>query len=250
MVIDVEKLPLHGDGGLFELLCGVPDTRKRRGVRHKLQSLLATAICAVLAGARSFTAMAEWGAEQSRETLERLGSTRGKAPSERSYRRLFERIDVEDFDRRTGEWVAAQQQLAAGKGLALDGKTLRGSGDGEKPATQLLSAILHGSSAVVAQVAVESKTNEITKVGPLLAGLDIQGVVVTGDALLTQREIARHLVEDKHADYVFTAKGNQPTLRKDISDLFAMQEQEARRQQARTKPPDAEAFPPSAQNRR
>jgi predicted transposase YbfD/YdcC len=196
MVIDVEKLPLHGDGGLFELLCGVPDTRKRRGVRHKIQSLLATAICAVLAGARSFTAMAEWGAEQSRETLERLGSTRGNAPSERSYRRLFERIDVEDFDRRTGKWIAEQQQLAAGKSLALDGKTLRGSGDGEKPAIHLLSAILHGSSAVVAQVAVESKTNEITKVEPLLAGLDIQGVVVTGDALLTQREIARHLVED------------------------------------------------------
>jgi len=249
MVLDVEKLPLDGQGGLFDILRGVPDARKRRGVRHPIQSLLGTAICSVLAGARSFTAMGEWAAEQSRETLERLGSKRGKAPSERTYRRLFDSIDVEDLDRRTGSWIAEQQRLEAGSGLAMDGKTVRGSGDGEKPALHLLSAIMHGSSAVVAQVAVESKTNEITKVEPLLAGLDIQGVVVTGDALLTQREIARHLVEDKRADYVFTAKDNQPTLRKDISDLFAMQEQEARQQQARTKPP-AEAFPPSAQDRR
>lgn len=251
MVLDVEKLPLAGQGGLFEILASVPDPRKRRGVRHKVQSLLATAICAVLAGARSFTALGEWAAEQSTETLQRLGSKRGKAPSERTYRRLFATLDVEDLDRRTGNWIAAQQRLKPGSGLAMDGKTVRGSGDGDKPALHLLSAILHGSSVVVAQVAVESKTNEITKVEPLLSGLDIQGVVVTGDALLTQREIARHLVEDKHADYVFTAKDNQPTLKKDIADLFAAQEQQAQRQpRTRKTPPEAEAFPPSAQDPR
>lgn len=249
MVIDVEKLPLHGQGGLFDILSGVSDPRKRRGVRHKIQSLLATAICAVLAGARSFTAMAEWAAEQSRETLERLGSRRGKAPSERTYRRLFDSIDVQDLDRRTGNWIAEQHRLQPGAGLAMDGKTVRGSSDGEKPALHLLSAIVHGSGAVVAQVAVESKTNEITKVEPLLEGMNIEGVVVTADALLTQREIARHLVDDKHADYVFTVKDNQPTLRKDIADFFAMEEQEAkRRQQAGNTPPETEAFPPSAQD--
>jgi len=251
MVIEVEKLPLHGQGGLFEILREVPDPRKRRGVRHKMQSLLATAICSVLAGARSFIAMAEWAAEQSRETLVRLGSKRGKAPSERTYRRLFDTIDVVDIDRRTGSWVVEQQRLQAGAGLAMDGKTVRGSRDAGKTALHLLSAIVHGSSTVVAQVAVDAKTNEITQVEPLLSGLDIQGVVVTADALLTQREIARHLVEDKHADYVFTAKDNQPTLRKDIADLFATQEQAAkRRQQRRKQPPAAEAFPPSAPDRR
>ncbi len=251
MVIDLQKLPLDGQGGLFEILASVPDSRKRRGVRHKVQSLLATAICAVLAGARSFTAMGEWAAEQSVETLQRLGSKRGKAPSERTYRRLFDSLDVEDLDRRTGNWIAAQQRLEPGSGLAMDGKTVRGSGDGKKPAIHLLSAILHGSSAVMAQIAVESKTNEITKVEPLLANLNLEGVVVTGDALLTQREIARHLVEDKHADYVFTAKDNQPTLKKDIAGLFSAQEQEAKRgQQARKEPPATEAFPPSAPDRR
>jgi len=245
MVIDVQRLPLDGQGGLFEILRAMPDTRKRRGVRHQIQSLLATAICAVLAGARSFTAMEQWAAEQSRETLKRLGSQRGKAPSERTYRRLFANIDVQELDRRTGKWIAEQHRLLPGSGLAVDGKTMRGSRDGDKPALHLLSAIVHGRGTVIAQVAVESKTNEITRVEPLLEGMDIEGVVVTADALLTQREIARHLVEDKHADYVLTAKDNQPTLRKDIADLFRMQQQEAkRRQHACKKIPATESFPP------
>ena len=75
--------------------------------------------------------------------------------------------------------------------------------------------------------------------------------MVTADTLVTQREIARHLVEDKHADYVLTVKDNQPSLRKDISELFASEEQDAlRRQRASDKPPKAEAFPPSARDGR
>jgi predicted transposase YbfD/YdcC len=249
MVIDAEKLPLDGQGGLFEILVRFPDSRKRRGVRHKIQSVLATAICAVLAGARNFASMAEWAAEQPRQTLIRLGSKRGKPPSERTYRRVLGSIDVGELDRRTGAWVVEQRRLLPGSGLAMDGKTVRGSGDGDRGAIHLLSAIVHGSGAVVAQVAVESKTNEITQVGPLLDGLDIKGCVVTADALLTQREIARHIVEDKQADYVFTVKDNQPTLRKDISDLFASEQEEAQRvQRARNKRAEGEAFPPSAQD--
>jgi len=248
MPIDVDKLPLHGHGGLFEILERFPDPRKRRGVRHQLPSLLATALCSVLAGGRSFLAMAEWAVEQSPETLQRLGSKRGRPPSERTYRRIFADLDVEAVDRCTGSWMAAQQRLQAGASLALDGKTVRGSGEGKtQGALHLLSAIVHGSGTVVAQVAVESKTNEITQVAPLLAGLDIQGAVVTGDALLTQREIARHLVQDKQAEYVFTVKDNHPTVRRDIAELFAAQQHDAQRlQQARTKRPQTDAFPPAA----
>ena len=232
MVVDVEKLPLQGQGGLFEILCAMPDPRKRRGVRHKIQGILATAICAVLAGARSITAMAEWAAEQSPQTLRRLGSKYGRPPSERTYRRIFASIDVEEVDRRMGRWVAAQQRCLSAAGLALDGKTVRGSGDGDKSALHLLSAIVHGSGAVVAQVAVESKTNEITRVEPLLEELNIEGAVVTADALLTQKKIAKHVVEEKKAHYVFVAKDNQPTLRQDIVTL------------------GLDAFPPSARDRR
>lgn len=219
MVVDVEKLPVEGQGGLFEILSEIPDPRQRRGVRHQIQSIMATALCAVLAGARSITAMAEWAAEQSPQTLRRMGSKYGRPPSERTYRRTFALVDVQEIDRRTGRWMAEQQRSLAAAAVALDGKTVRGSGDGDKGALHLLSAIVHGSGTVVAQVAVDSKTNEITRVEPLLEDLNIEGAVVTADALLTQKKIAEHLVQEKNAHYVFTAKDNQPTLRQDIATL-------------------------------
>jgi predicted transposase YbfD/YdcC len=247
MVMDVERLPLYGQGGLLEILEGFPDCRKRRGIRHRIESVLASALCAVLAGARSFVAIAEWADEQSADTLKHLGSKRGKPPSERTYRRVLHSIDVEELDRRTGAWMAEQQRLRAGAGLALDGKTVRGSSDGEQAALHLLSAIVHGSGTVAAQTAVDSKTNEITNVSPLLENLDIAGTVVTADALLCQREIARHIVEDKQADYVFTVKDNQPTLRQDISEQFVSERHDAERlQRARNPRSRANAFPPSA----
>jgi len=219
MALDVEKLPLQGQGGLFDILDGCPDARKARGKRHKLRNVLAIGVCSTLAGVRSMTGMAQWAAEQSPETLKVLGSKRGKAPSERTLRRVFSNVDVNEIDRRTGQWVAAQQPLTKGSALAIDGKTERGSRDSDTGARHLLSAVVHGNGTVVAQVDVDTKTNEITRVEPLFEGMDIKGCVVTADALLTQREIARHLVEDKEADYVFPVKDNQPTLRQDIETL-------------------------------
>jgi hypothetical protein len=229
MTLDVEKLPLEGEGGLFPVLGTITDPRKRRGVRHKVQSVIAIAVCATLAGARSFIAIAEWAAEQSREVLLKLGSKRGRPPSERTIRRVLQAVDAQEVDRLTGTWVAQQVQLQ-GSAISVDGKTLRGSRDGEQGAVHLLSVIVHGTGTVVAQVAVGEKTNEIPCIKPLLADLDLKGAVVTADALHTQRETARYIVEDKDADYVFTVKGNQPTLRQDIETLHL------------------DAFPPSAHN--
>jgi hypothetical protein len=217
MALEMERLPLDGEGGLFEILRTLPDPRKARGVRHRIEGLVSIALCATLAGARTLTAMAEWASEQSGQTLRRFGCQRGKPPSERTLRRILGQIDVEEVDRRTGCWMAAQHQRLAA--LALDGKTLRGSRDGETPARHLLSAVVHGTGAVLAQRSVDAKTNEITQVEPLLEDLELEGVVVTADALLTQRGLATHLVEEKKAHYVFTVKDNQPTLRRDIEAL-------------------------------
>ncbi len=74
VIVDVERLPLQGQDGLFDLLGRRTEFRKRRGRRHSLVSILAMAACAVLTGARSLEAMAEWAADQTRETLKRLGS--------------------------------------------------------------------------------------------------------------------------------------------------------------------------------
>ena len=243
--LQIEDLPLDGDGGLFAVLGIIADPRKRRGIRYSLQSVLAVAVCATLAGSRSFGAIHEWAADQSEELRRRLRCRCGRAPSERTLRRVLKAIDVQELDDKVGRWFASLGGLA-GRGLALDGKTLRGSRDGQDgDAVHLLAAVVHGSGEVVAQTRVDVKTNEITRVAPLLKDLDISGAVVTTDALLTQREIARHLVEDKGADYVFTVKDNQPTMRQDIALLFASEQEDAeRRHRTRGEPPGTEAFPP------
>jgi predicted transposase YbfD/YdcC len=197
-----------------------------------------------LAGQRAFTAIEEWARDQPKEVLKRLGCKYGRPPSERTFRRvLMHLVDVEEVDEGLGRWVAQQHDVLAGMGVALDGKTLRGSRDGDKKGVQLLSAVVHGCTVVVAQTRVSDKTNEIPCVRSLLAEVDIAGAVVTADALHTQTGTARHLVEDKKADYVFTVKDNQPTMRKDIEELFTAEEQQAQRKKAAQNLGN-EAFPP------
>lgn len=217
-VLHVELLPILGAHGLFERLGALIDPRKRRGVRHPLQSLLAMAACAVLSGATSICAITEWAMHLSAEQLRRFGSRRQSAPSERTFGRLLAAVDAAAFDRIVGQW-AAEHCERVGQALAIDGKTLRGSADGAAKAVHLLAALLHDDAVVTAQMSVPDKTNEIPCAKPLLAPLDLSGAVVTADALHTQHETARYLVEDKEADYLFTVKENQPTLYWELARL-------------------------------
>lgn len=229
MTIDVSQLPIGGQGGLMDLLGGLPDPRVRRGTRHPFCSILGVAVCAVLSGARSFLGIYDYAASLPWETLRLLGFRRKDwgAPSEATIRRVLQRTDTEALDQKVSAWLQAQG-LLPGQGLAVDGKTLRGSRDGQSPARHLLSAVLHEEGLVVAQQPVDQKSNEITAFKPLLDPVDIHGAVVTADAMHTQKETARYLVEEKQADYVFIAKDNQTTLREDIATV------------------DWDAFPPGA----
>jgi hypothetical protein len=152
------------------------------------------------------------------EIRKRLGSTRPQPPNESTFRRLFARIDPVEFDRKTSEWVRRHKEVV-GKGIALDGKTLRGSGDGDTPPVHLVSAVLHEDGTVLAQTRVAEKSNEITSVKPVLKELNVEGAVITGDAMFAQTEIAKYLVEEKKADYIFTVKDNQPGLRAAIENM-------------------------------
>ncbi len=231
VTLDVRRLPLDGRGGLLEVLRRIADPRRPRGVRYSVLSILAIAVCATLAGAQSLVAIAQWAQEQSPRTLRRLRCFRGRAPSEPTIRRVLSRLDGATLDQRVGAWLA-QQTAVAGQGVALDGKTLRGSAESTTPAVHLVGAVLHREGLVVAQHRVAEKTNEQTSVAPLLADCALTGAVVTGDAMFTQKTIATHLVEQKQADYLFTVKENQPTLRDDIVAL------------------QLDAFPPSAHDGR
>lgn len=248
--LDIDALQVEGEGGLLAVLETVFDVRKARGKRHPMQYVLAVCLCATLTGAKNFVAIAQWAADQSRETLIRLGAKYGRPPSERTIRRVLTQVDVQEIDEKTGCWVAQHTRLKAGDAVAIDGKTLRGSSDGAQQAVHLLSAVVHREGTTVAQTPVPGKTNEITCVEPLLKNVEIEGAVVTADALLTQKKIAKYIVDDRKADYVFTAKGNQPTLQQDIRYFFENEQREAERvRDARGRASDTEAFPPGTRNR-
>ena len=214
--VDVNKLPLDGEGGLVEVLREMVDPRKPRGIRHPLENVLAMAVMACLSGMRSYEAIAEWAKELPQDVLKRMKCWCWKAPSEPTFRRVLQMVDPDEVDRRVSAWLVA---LAESGAISLDGKTLRGSADGAKPAMHLLAAITHGQGVVVAQSQVGEKSNEIPGAKPLLERLDLAGVTVTADAMHTQTDLARHLVEEKKADYVLIVKDNQPTLRADIASL-------------------------------
>jgi uncharacterized protein DUF4338/DDE family transposase len=230
-MLDVNRLPLEGEGGLIELLRTVVDPRKPRGVRHPVVTVVAIAVCAALSGARGFTAIAEWAKDLSRDTLRRLGSRRWTAPSEPTIRRVLQKLDADALDAQIGPWLLQHGDLNGPAG-SVDGKTLRRAHDAGTQPPHLLSAILHQEEIVVAQREVGEKTNEIPELPRWLAPLPLAGAVVTADAMPTQEATARYLVEEKKADYLFTVKDNQPTLKQDIADLHL------------------ESFPPSAHHLR
>jgi hypothetical protein len=217
-MLDVNRLPLEGEGGLIEMLRTLVDPRQPRGVRHPLVAVVAIAVCAALAGGRSFHAVAEWAQDLSRETLRRWGSRRWTPPSEPTLRRVLQKLDADRLHVEIGRWLRQQPGVKA-QALSVDGKTLRGAREAGGTAPPLLSAILHQEGLVIAQRAVAEKTNEIPERPRRLAPLPLAGAVVTGDALHTQQDTARYLLAEKKADYVFTVKANQPTRKQDIADL-------------------------------
>lgn len=222
-------------GDLLTHLGTVADPRKRRGVRHRLTSLLAVAAAAVLAGARSFAAIGEWAADSSQEVLAALGvrfcarAGRHVAPDEATVRRALQAVDCDQLDAAVGAWLAARRPVAGSDttlkpAVAVDGKTVRGAREHADPgdrAPHLVSVVSHGDATVFGQRQVDEKSNEITAVQPLLAEVELAGTVVTADAMHTQRSLAEWLVTEKNAFYVFVVKANQPTLYEAVQTALA-----------------------------
>ncbi len=205
---------------LLPVLAAVPDPRARRGVRHQLAVILSLSLCAVLAGARSFTAIAEWAADADQATRDALGIT-GVVPCESTFRRTLQTLDADALDDAAGAWAHQRTIPAAGirRAVAVDGKALRGSGTADGPGRHLLAALDHGHGAVLGQVDVEAKTNEIPMFATLLDRVDLAGAVVTADALHAQRAHAEYLAIQRGAHYLLTVKRNQPGLHAQLAAL-------------------------------
>lgn len=213
--------------GLLERLAAVPDPRRAQGRRHPLTFVLALAACAVLAGAKSLTAIAEWAADAPPDVLAALsGPIREPAgplaPAEATVRRMLQRIDGDALDAAIGSWLADRDHLAhhprPARTPAVDGKTVRGARRADGAQVHLLAA-MSGIGYILAQREVGAKTNEITSFRPLLSPLELTGTVVTFDALHAQTAHARFLIEDKGAHYIAVIKGNRPALHRQLKAL-------------------------------
>ena len=211
---------------LREVLAEVVDPRARRGVRHPLVVVLAAAVCAVAAGAQSYVAIAEWVADLPVEAAAALGVAR-RCPCESTIRRVVQRLDGNRFDIVIGSWIQRRcaTRLPAGRrrAVAIDGKALRGTRTINEQPRHLLAVIDHQSRVVLGQinvngVAEQGKAGEIAAFAPLLDTLDLAEVVVTADALHTQRDHVAYL-HQRGAHWVFTVKGNQPRLRRQLAGL-------------------------------
>lgn len=134
---------------LLEALAGIPDPRSAHGRRHPLSAILALAVCAMLCGARSLYAIAQWGREHP-ELAETLGFRRTKAPCVATLHHLFRRLDVTAFEAALSGW--AQDALGDGnEAIAIDGKCLRGIHGEELPGVHLVAAYAQGAGLVLAQ---------------------------------------------------------------------------------------------------
>ncbi|WP_433793800.1 ISAs1 family transposase [Actinoplanes sp. CA-252034] len=209
-------------GGLVAALADVPDPRARRGVRHRLPVVVIAAVCAVVAGCRSYTAIAEWVADVPAATVLALGIAPDRRPSEAMIRRLLQAMDPHSLTAAIGVWLAGRAMADASadrRAIAVDGKSLRGSRITDTAARHVLAACDQASAVVLASTDVNGKTNEITRFAPLLDQIgDLRDTVITADALHCQREHVDYLAE-RGANWILTVKGNQPYLHRQLTGL-------------------------------
>ena len=204
---------------LLSALVAVPDHRRAAGRRHALPSVLAFVCCGMLCGGRSLLAIAEWGRAHQAWCCAVFG-LRERTPSVSRLHRILRHLDVGAFEAALRAWL--EPQLGAPTALepvAIDGKAVRGAREQSLPGAYLLSAFASRRGAVLAQLAIGQRENELTQVLPLLRQLDLTNALVTGDAMFTQRSLCAHIVE-QGGHYLFEVKDNQPALLLELQRSF------------------------------
>src|SRR6516165_6872536 len=190
------------------------DPRRAHRRLHRLQDILVIALCAVIAGAQDWQQIVTFGRKR-RDWLSGFLELPNGIPSHDTFERVFDRLKPQAFQACFRDWVQAISAALRIKHIAIDGKTLRGSGSAKLGPLHLVSAWATAQHLSLGQVAVAAKSNEITAIPALLEMLDIAGALVTIDAMGCQKAIARQIV-DQGGDYVLTVKGNQERLLEDI----------------------------------
>ncbi len=212
-VIDLDSLYAH--------LCTLKDSRHARGVRYALVTILVFVILAKLSGEDRLAGIADWVRHRKDDLAQALYLKKPRAPHRTTYSRILGRVvSVAEFEQAVREFFESQPPAGRSIILTLDGKTVRGTiPAGQTRGLHLLAAFLPGEGWVMVQVQVASKENEIVAAPRVLWSIDLRGKIVTGDAMLAQRDLSIQIVESG-GDYVWTVKDNQSQLRQDIETLF------------------------------
>lgn len=205
---------------IIEHFASIPDPRLERRKRHKLSDIFFITLCAAICGADDWVSIEQFGKAKEKWLTAVLGLQHG-IPSHDTFGRVFALIDTQQFSECFSRWVADLSDLSGGEVIAIDGKCLRRSLDNasEKAAIYMVSAWATQNQLVLGQQRVDDKSNEITAIPKLLTQLNIEGAVVTLDAMGCQTAIAKQIV-DKKADYLLSLKGNQGTLHQDVKLFF------------------------------
>ena len=207
----------------------IEDPRTPINILHPVQNIVSIAIAAILAGAEGPKSIARWAQEKQEWLGTWLDLPQGKVPSRDCIRTFFGRVKPLLFQACFVGWLQSipdlghgqEDDLTDGLTIAIDGKTLRHSYDTakEQKPLHLVSAWVAEHHLSLGQVATEEKSNEITAIPELLDQIDVQGAIVTIDAMGCQKKIASQISEQE-GDFVIAVKGNQPTLSQTIQDFF------------------------------
>lgn len=203
---------------LVSCLQGVPDPRSGNRTQYDLTEMLVVAVCALLSGAESVTEIAQWGQAKLLWLREFIDLPHG-IPSHDTFGRVLRLLDPQQFEQSFRTWVGQVVGKLEQTVVALDGKTLRGSRDGESRALHMVSAYASAYGLTLGAVAVDRKSNEIMALPELLAVLDVRGAIVSVDAMGCQQAIARQ-VHDQGGDYLLGIKANQPGLLEEVEYFF------------------------------
>ena len=211
---------------LVECFAELTDPRVDRTRRHELVDIVVIAVCGAICGIDEWEGLAEYG-QAKQQWLGTFLALPGGIPSADTFRRVISRLDPQEFQQCFSGWIASLQETLGDRVVAIDGKTLRHSFDrrGGKGALHLVSAWAVENQISLGQVAVDEKSNEITAIPALLELIDVEGAIVTIDAMGCQKEIARQ-IRQQQADYVLAVKGNQEQLHQQLQSFFEDYEQQ------------------------